>query len=582
MPSRPLVRCRLLRVTMGVTAVVLALLAFGAAGAGAQTISSSKGELDCNGDSPAQQSARMTMNCTDIRGFANENNPNTWDGRFYDNGTYIGHDEPDMSFFSNQPGSGSDVTWTETLGQDPSALPTVKTPGSDVSHWFELTAAPWLSMMMCDPNSEPQNPCRPESDANAPDPCTISANPCPGGFTGGGSAFMEMQLYPPGFSPFADAISCDNSHWCAALTIDSLECTYGFVTCNPKCEEPVNFAFIQRNGVPAGPPGPESADLQSETPNSQTLLMNPGDKLVIHMFDARAPGGRDARAFEVVIDDLTTHQSGFMQASAANGFGTTSAADCTSTPFNFQPEYNTAGYDNVTPWGAIRTNISTEFETGHFEACTSLSDPGSDPLGPGITDVFYSTCNGPYENTAPGGDGATDPEVSDAPCYPKGDTHGALNTPPDEVTGCYLIFTQNGDLDFDGTPYWPEWPTSARPTPTLPGSFVSALPSTGRGRGYPLYQVQTDLALSESTCAADGSGCSVPPPNAPGRFYPYWSRVGSGNYCALEFGNVSSGSGVNDLGGDAQYGTDQQSTLGYPEFLGPLQRNTCGFSPHKT
>ena len=199
MTSRLLVRCRSLRLIMGVTAAVVALLAFAAAGAGAQTFSSSKGELDCNGDSPAQQAARMTMNCTDIRGFANEANANTWDGRFYDNGTYIGHDEPDMSFFSNQPGSGSDVTWTETLGQDPSALPTVRTPGSDVSHWFELTAAPWLSMMMCDPNSEPQNPCTPESDANAPDPCTISANPCSGGFTGGGSAFMEMQLYPPGF-----------------------------------------------------------------------------------------------------------------------------------------------------------------------------------------------------------------------------------------------------------------------------------------------------------------------------------------------------------------------------------------------
>ena len=49
---------------------------------------------------------------------------------------------------------------------------------------------------------------------------------------------MEMQFYPPGFPPFVDAISCDNTHWCAALTIDSLECTYGFATCNANCEEP--------------------------------------------------------------------------------------------------------------------------------------------------------------------------------------------------------------------------------------------------------------------------------------------------------------------------------------------------------
>ena len=38
--------------------------------------------------------------CTDIRGFANVDNANNWDGRFFDNGHYIGHDEPDMTFLS--------------------------------------------------------------------------------------------------------------------------------------------------------------------------------------------------------------------------------------------------------------------------------------------------------------------------------------------------------------------------------------------------------------------------------------------------------------------------------------------------
>jgi len=49
------------------------------------------------------------------------------------------------------------------------------------------------------------------------------------------------------------------------------------------------------------------------------------------MFDAPAPGG--SRAFTVVIDDLTQHTSGFMQASAANGFQNTSMATCSGTPF---------------------------------------------------------------------------------------------------------------------------------------------------------------------------------------------------------------------------------------------------------
>jgi hypothetical protein len=45
--------------------------------------------------------------------------------------------------------------------------------------------------------------------------------------------------------------------------------------------------------------------------------------------------------------------------------------------------------------------------------------------------------------------------------------------------------------------------------------------------------------------------------------------------CTIEFGNVSSGPGVNDFGGDAQYGTDMQPTLGYAEFEGPVMSNAC-------
>ena len=58
---------------------------------------------------------------------------------------------------------------------------------------------------------------------------------------------MELQFYPPGEAPFADSISCDNAHWCAALTIDSLECTLNFATCNPNCIEPVNFGSLFPN-----------------------------------------------------------------------------------------------------------------------------------------------------------------------------------------------------------------------------------------------------------------------------------------------------------------------------------------------
>jgi hypothetical protein len=577
-----------------VTAVAMVALSSPAI-AGAENVkSNARGALDCNGDSPTQQPTRPTMNCTDIRGFNTEWNANTWGGRFYDNGQYIGHDEPDTTFLSHQPGSANDVTWTMRIGQDPAAAPTDVSPGHDVSHYFQLTPAPWFSMAICDNNSYPQASCTPDSDANAPAPSCETANPCTGN-QGGGSAFMEMQLYPPGFGPFVDGISCDNKHWCAALTIDSLECTEGFAICNGNCEEPVNFAFIQRDGVPAGPPSPQKADLDTDTQNRQTLLMDPGDVIQVHMFDAPVAGHRGQRAFEVVIYDLTTHQSGWMQASAANGFQNTNIDTCDGTPYNFEPEYNTAAKDNIVPWAALQTNISTEFETGHWESCQSLSEPqplefnnfvSTDPFNGTVIDTTYNRCSGPYENAAGGEDSGNNPEVGDAPCYQQGDTHGALNSAPDVTTGCTDELYENGDLDFDGSPYWPEWPTGSQPTHSLPGSFVEALPTTG-GRQYRAFFMQTDIALSESSCSGTTTaGCTVPPAG-PGDFYPYWSRVtspqfgrgshGSGNAtCTLEFGNVSSGPGVNDFGGDAEYGTDQIATLGYPEFEGPVMSNRCG------
>ena len=100
-------------------------------------IPASQGELDCNGFSPVQKPLKP-FNCTDIRG-GKKDNANTWGGRFYDNGHYIGHDEPDTAFTSSAPGSGNNVNWTITLGRDPKAAPTVAHPGHDVSDWFELT-----------------------------------------------------------------------------------------------------------------------------------------------------------------------------------------------------------------------------------------------------------------------------------------------------------------------------------------------------------------------------------------------------------------------------------------------------------
>jgi hypothetical protein len=527
-----------------------------------------KGELDCNGDSTVQKEVRASL-CTDISGAIK----GAYDGKYYDNHQYIGHDEPDTTFLSSAPGSGGNVTWTETLGSDPSGTPGNSHPGSDLSKWFELSPAPWFSMALCDPNSFPGTACTPNSDSNAPTCAGVNCGPTT---QGGGSAFMEMQLYPPGNAPFVDSESCDATHWCAALTIDSFTGT-PTANANPACEEPVNFAFIQKNGSPTGPPSPQFANLNTFVPNGNTLLMNPGDKISSHMFDAPAPGG--GHAFEVVINDLTTHQSGFMQASASNGFQTTSPSNCAGNPFNFEPEYNTAAKGNIIPWAALATDISTEFETGHFEACTSLSDPIVNPLDANDTGGSFNQCNGPYENAGP--PDSTTAETGDAMCYPVGDTHPnyageGTSTAPVQVSHCQDNISQNGDLDFDGTPYWKEWPTGLR-TNLYPSSFLEQFP-TSSGKQYSQFFFQTDIALSESTCTPDTlSGCTVPP-KGPGGFYPYWSERVGFTGCSLEFGNVSSGLGVLTNGKDKQYGTNQFGTLGYPEFEGPVINNPCSFA----
>ena len=81
------------------------------------------GLLDCNGVSRVQKTVLVDNACTDIRGMVGVDNKNNWGGRFYDNGQYIGHDEPDVRFLSSAQGSGNNVLWNETLGVDPTRRP---------------------------------------------------------------------------------------------------------------------------------------------------------------------------------------------------------------------------------------------------------------------------------------------------------------------------------------------------------------------------------------------------------------------------------------------------------------------------
>ena len=173
-----------------------------------------------------------------------------------------------------------------------------------------------------------------------------------------------------------------------------------FATCNPACAEPVNFAYLQNDGVPAGPPSSQLTDVSTFLPNQHTLEMNGGDVLEISLLDP--PQGLTA-----VIKDLTTGQTGFIVASAKNGFMNTNIGDCSGNPFTFHAEYSTAKQQNQVPWAALEGGVLMEQEIGHGESCDSLTN--QDPFSASFSDgqsyydsQVFDTCRGGLEPGATG------------------------------------------------------------------------------------------------------------------------------------------------------------------------------------
>jgi hypothetical protein len=563
-----------------------------AVGADAPVVPNATNELDCNGWSKSYKTVRKLAGdlCTDpIKAVNGKGN------RFIDNGWYVGHDEPSVKFISNAPGSGNTMTYLMKVPVDPKAAPTAS---GSVTNYGQLSVAPWFGLAMCDPNSYPQNPCTPDSDTNL----GSAGNP-----NDAGSAFMELQLYPPCYTPFVDSESCSVTKWCAALTIDSLECNFNFATCNPNCEEPVNFAYLQTNGVPTGPPSPQLTDLSTFTPNSRTLMINQGDVLRISITDPAA-------GFTTTIQDLSTGQTGYMVASAANGFMNTNINTCDGTPFTFHAEYNTAAIQNRVPWAALEGGVLMEQEIGHSEVCSSLKnqDPFSTsfPDGQSYSDPdTYDTCVGGSEGPGQTGEGPCNAstgvcqnaetqgpdgpvacpsnndasgalcEFADGFCFPQGartaEVNGVPTTEWADANQCYADRYQNGDLDFDGLSYQRSaWPNGSSNHPT---STENVGPFQADGQPYPQVQYETDIGGSSALCnTATGAGCTVPPISA--NFYPYWSLSPAlfplgqtQTSCVWNFGGNLPNTYEN-FGGDAEYGHPDLSWYGGTS-ISPVESN---------
>lgn len=134
------------------TSLIFAVLPVAAAASADGSIapSTAGSELDCNGWSPLYPSVRPAMRslCKDPVAFGPGNAPE-W---FEDNGWYVGHDEPGVGFISSTPGSANTMTYYIQLPVDPSKAPTAS---GSVTHYGELSVAPWVGLVMCDPRGRP-------------------------------------------------------------------------------------------------------------------------------------------------------------------------------------------------------------------------------------------------------------------------------------------------------------------------------------------------------------------------------------------------------------------------------------------
>ena len=572
--------------------------------ASAKTLASVKpnpsNSLDCNGYSKLYKPVKPGIKalCADPKAIDNGGyySQSRSSGRFYDNGHYVGHDEPSVKFISSAPGSGNTQTYFMQLPNDPTAQPTTSPTGTTTSNQAELTPAFWFGLPLCDSNSWPTasgtrndgaggfHNCTPNSDSNAPTPNQL-------GQTGGGSAVLELQFYPPGYGPSFDGISCDPTKYCAALTIDSFEVTCSASTCtaNPNCTEPINYAFLTLDGAPTGPPSPQLNSYSTFSANSDTLKMSQHDSVRVSIFDT-------AHGIETKVDDLTAGTTGFMIASASNGFMQTDPSTCNGTPYDFHAEYNTAKQGNIVPWTALEFGVLISNETGHFEPCSAgLSNqrPYTGTFSPS-GDTFadnsaFQTCGGSFETQGGGtanescntttfvctgntqGNVActsltTHCEASDYPCFQAGSrtvtVNGVNQTWTWPVAGCIANVDQNGDLDFDGSSYIADWADGTSNHPTS-AKFLG--PFDAAGNTYTSTQFETNVPASEENCNfGTGSGCVVPPPG-PNAFYPFWSLENTQGLsgvspsvvgaCVWNFGNTAAGLTMNSFGGDAQYGT---------------------------
>jgi hypothetical protein len=454
-------------------------------------------------------------------------------------GQYVGHDEPSLEFRSGIPGSGNDITYVMTLPRDPKTQPNAS--GAGGTTWnFQLRPTFWFGLTLCDSQSAPEftTNCTPDSDSNN----LVGSNPNAPDYIGKhpGNAFMELQFYGPGYVPQFEGFGCTATQYCAAMTIDSLVRNQNTGVNNTNaCNnfllggvEPINWAYVTTSGVSQAPANPlftgtfTNPNFSAVNPNvNEDLLMNPGDRIRVHLHDTLA-------GFRVDLTDLSTDQQGSMTSSIANGFGhilyTPGSSTCQEAPYAFHPEYSTAN-PRGTSWAFHTYNVAMSDEVGHFENCLAIDANGN--------------CTS---------QGAQDPslDADDSNCVPGTDSTLV------KIDGCF-----SADGDFDGQTYQNDWP-GTNPNPFLdrvlhPTPVLFTSPLT-HGRNYSTIAFETDLPGIEVQGAqanapfcdpVTGTNCVNPPAGA--QFYPFFSTTFRQGECTWQEGGPFIPGTENNFGGSS-------------------------------
>jgi hypothetical protein len=309
--------------------------------------------------------------------------------------------------------------------------------------------------------------------------------------------------------------------------------------------------------------------------------MNPGDRIRVILTDS-------ANGLLIVVIDETTHQTGYVQTSAANGFGSRNAVTCMDAPFTFRPLWNTASCNEAicggvahgyNPFGdfASYLNVSWGLEIGHSET-----------QAPDSTDC-HITMNVPPGTWCFGEDPDVDGASFQAAAWPPG-----ANGPGSAVQIISPIGTGFGPTTgiLAGTPG----------SPNCHGKSVSALSQQfgGLAAAAQVLGFQSVKALQDAIKAFcdgggppmqlypqirlhAGSGGGASDANA-ATFYPYYSLLQPDLYtpngeaapppCALVIGNFVNGSNnsINDFGQSDQYGVKPNRGQQQPVITRP----TCG------